>query len=127
GRGRRRGRVSRQASCTSTLAGPEPGREVPPAPACVGPCLRPRGQCSGLPARSLHAAARCSTIATFMRSSLALPLSLRFWRVLAACTLALPLAAAAGEVMDRIARRDEIIIGYRIESPPFSFRDASGQ
>jgi glutamate/aspartate transport system substrate-binding protein len=50
------------------------------------------------------------------------------WRWLAAAAgLALPLYAAAGEAMDRIARRDEIIIGYRTESPPFSFRDAAGQ
>ena len=32
-----------------------------------------------------------------------------------------PAAATAGEVMDRIVRRDAIHIGYREESPPFSF------
>ncbi|WP_186510971.1 amino acid ABC transporter substrate-binding protein [Caenimonas sedimenti] len=44
-----------------------------------------------------------------------------------AAMLAAPLLAAAGDVMDRIARRDEIIIGHRTESPPFAFLDAAGQ
>lgn len=48
-------------------------------------------------------------------------------RCLAAASLALPLAAAAGDVTDRIALRDQIIIGYRTESPPFSFHDPAGQ
>lgn len=39
----------------------------------------------------------------------------------AALLLALPLAAAAGDAMDRIAQRGQIHIGYREESPPFSF------
>ena len=46
-------------------------------------------------------------------------------RLFAALLLAhagvLPLAAAAGEAMDRIARRDTLHIGFREESPPFSF------
>jgi glutamate/aspartate transport system substrate-binding protein len=33
----------------------------------------------------------------------------------------LPLAASAGDAMDRILRRDQIIVGYRDDSPPFSF------
>ena len=46
----------------------------------------------------------------------------RHWRrVLALLLLAAPLAAMAGEAMDRIARRGQINIGFREESPPFSF------
>ncbi len=47
----------------------------------------------------------------------------RWRRALALALALLPLAAAAGDVMDRIARRGQINIGFRDESPPFSFVD----
>ncbi len=48
----------------------------------------------------------------------------RRWRHTLACLLMLlPLVAAAGEAMDRIARRGQIHIGFREDSPPFSFVD----
>lgn len=45
----------------------------------------------------------------------------RAWCCAIAIVLALPFAASAGEVTDRIALRQQITIGYREESPPFSF------
>jgi glutamate/aspartate transport system substrate-binding protein len=50
-----------------------------------------------------------------------LRLSPRTRHAFAACLLALPLAAAAGDVMDRIARRDAVLVGFREESAPFSY------
>lgn len=50
--------------------------------------------------------------------------------VAAHCVLAVlawPGAAAAQSVMQRMAKRDQINIGYRDDAPPFSFHDARGQ
>ena len=47
----------------------------------------------------------------------------RWHRFFALLLAALPWMAAAGEAMDRIALRGQINIGFREESPPFSFLD----